>query len=103
MKHLIKNKKIVSFSAALYSIQINALKSSNLKNPKDVIKDMKQFRKEHVDDIYLGNASFFVPERNPENSFSKSITELDSYPRSKEPIGKLNPVVQAMGIQSSDI
>lgn len=37
-----------------------------------------------------------------ENSFSESIQELD-YPRSEESIGKLNPVVQAMGMQLEDI
>lgn len=64
---------------------------------------MKQFRKEHVDDIYLGNIFFPDFVNNSENSFSKSIQELDEYSQSNEPIGKLNPVVQAMGMQLEDI
>lgn len=64
---------------------------------------MKQLRKEFLSDVYLGNVFFPDYVSNPENSFSKAIPELDEYSQSNEPIGKLNPIVQAMGIQSKDI
>ena len=62
---------------------------------------MKQFRKEHIDDIYLGDTVFFILGK--ENSFSKSIQELDAYPRSEKQIGETDPDVQAMGIQLENI
>ena len=64
---------------------------------------MKQFRKEHVDDIYLGNIFFPDFVNNSENSFSKSMQEFDGYPCSKELIGETDLDVQSMGMHSSDI
>lgn len=53
--------------------------------------------------IDWGDPIYTIFEKNPENSFSKSMQEFDEYPCSKELIGETDPDVQAMGMHSSDI
>ena len=57
---------------------------------------MKNYMKENVTNVNVGNALLCAPQKDSWNSFSKPVREIDKYPRSKKMIGKLNPTVQAM-------
>lgn len=57
---------------------------------------MSKFMKENVANVNVGNALFCAPQREPWNSFSKPVRDIDRYPRSKKTIGKLNQALQDM-------
>lgn len=59
---------------------------------------MNKLMKENVTHVSNGNSFFRAPKKEPLNSFSKPLREIDRYPQSKKVIGTLNPVLEKMEI-----